>query len=131
MRSHRTITYATHPEGFTISRVNDLIAWPILDFNQIGKGGTDDNGISYAVGDFRGPMIYKFETIKLHSVVLHHEWQSLTWTRKLPISEKNKHRAFWGMKPLKFRDAGIGDPEFQKLAEKPYPNYVYEKDRKP
>jgi len=85
----RHITYAVHGrDGLVISRVGSELAWPILDYDAIGKDG-----------DFTSPLQYKLKTIPVHEAI--REWAMLKWTRKIPIEIKNLHRAYWGMKPLK------------------------------
>jgi hypothetical protein len=94
----KTITYAIDREdGLVISRVGDELAWPILDFAGIGQGG---NG--FAKGDFRGPMNYKLEKIPVYEAGASAH-ANLRWTKKIPIKIKNRHRRFWGIKPLKAR----------------------------
>jgi hypothetical protein len=84
----RTIQYAFHREdGSVISRVGDEVAWPVLDYEAIGRNG-----------DFRGPLKYDLERHPLHRVG--REWAVLVWTKHIPIEIKNAHRAFWGMQPL-------------------------------
>ena len=66
--------------------------WPILDFAGIGQGG---NG--FAKGDFNGPMNYKLEKIASRDA----SCSSLIFTVKVPLKDKNLHRQFWGMKPIR------------------------------
>jgi hypothetical protein len=91
----KNITYATHPDGYVISRVGSEVAWPVIQYDQIGKDG-----------DFSGPMpvqLEKFSVSSLNSVTGYFEWATLTWTKKIPTEIKNNHRQFWGMNPLKDR----------------------------
>lgn len=86
------IQYAIHREdGLVISRVGNEVAWPVMDFEGIGKGG-----------DYRKPIDYNLEKMNVHSIG--REWQMLVWTKYVPTELKNKHRAFWGMKPLPVED---------------------------
>jgi hypothetical protein len=92
---NRIITYAySKDDGIVISRVDSEFACPVLQFEQIGQGG---NG--YAAGDFRGPMNYKLEKFPIHTIG--RDWPRYVWTKKIPVRLKNRHRKFWGMKPLK------------------------------
>lgn len=81
------ITYAIDREGLVYSRVDSEIACPILQFDKIGQGG-----------DFTGPLEYKLEKSSIFSLA--GEWDSLRWTKKIPVEIKNLHRAFWGMRKL-------------------------------
>lgn len=84
---NRTIRYAIHrDEGTVISQVGDAVAWPVLDYEQIGQDG-----------DFTQPFTYTLERCPVLSVGA--EWRRLRWTRKIPVELKNVHRAFWGMPP--------------------------------
>ena len=102
----RTITYAIHMhDGYVVSQVGDELAWPVLDFDAIGKGGRnkcvdlgEEGEKLYAKGDFHGPT--RFDLDKL-PVLECREYRHLVWTRKVPLTVKNYHRAFWGMKSLK------------------------------
>ena len=92
---NRIITYAVHREnGAVISRVGSYLAWPVLDYATIGRGGG-----GYQPGDFRGPMKYRLEKTPLTSVGS--QWVMLKWTKKIPLRLKNRHRRFWGFSPLK------------------------------
>lgn len=91
---NRIITYAVDEDGLVVSRVGDELAWPVLDFDAIGKGGD-----GYEPGDFHGPTRVHLEKFSLHG--LHSsEYARLRWTKKIPIELKNAHREFWGFKPL-------------------------------
>lgn len=81
------ITYAVHPDGFVVSRVDSQIVWPILDYEAIGKDG-----------DYTKPFIFTWEKMSVHSIG--REWNLLKWTRKIPTEVKNFHRQLWGMPPL-------------------------------
>lgn len=109
----RRIQYAIHlDEGTVISRVDDELAWPVLDFAAIGRGGMDKcplTGVEtpsadgpYLEGNFHGPTRYNLEPVKCHEVG--REWSRLKWTRKIHTKIKNHHRRFWGFKPLPERD---------------------------
>jgi hypothetical protein len=82
---NRTIQYAIHPDGYSVSRVGREVAWPVLDF----EGMKPEN--SYE-------MNYNYEKMSVHSVG--REWCILKWTKKLCIEDKNFHRKLWGMKTL-------------------------------
>lgn len=95
-----TITYARHVDGLTYSRVGNEVAFPVLEFAEIGQGGLErSTGIQYAVGDFTGPTNFHLEKSPVSQVTT--EWDKLTWTKKLHMAVKNEHRTFWGMEPLK------------------------------
>lgn len=71
---NRTIQYAIHrDDGIVVSRVGDTLAWPILDYEDIGC---------------------YLERVPLSDV--RQEYSRLLWTRKIPVFIKNQHRAFWG-----------------------------------
>ena len=61
---------------------------PVYQFGDFG----DD-------GDFTGPIPVKLEKFSHNDVTISRP--SLIHTRKIPTELKNRHRGFWGMKPLK------------------------------
>jgi len=83
------VTYAVMPTGQVVSRVGSDIYWPILDY----EGMNPSN---------RYTIRYKWERFSVHSVSPA-EWNTLVWTRKIPLEIKNFHRQLWGMKPVKPR----------------------------
>jgi hypothetical protein len=86
---NRTIRYAIHKDdGMVISQVGHEFAVPVLQWTAFGNDG-----------DFTGPLPYTLEATSRLS--LRREWPLLKWTKKIPVDLKNKHRAFWGFKPLK------------------------------
>lgn len=90
MRDKR-ITYAIDSEtGLVVSRVGNEVAWPVLNFESMKP----ENGWA---------MTYTLEKFEVNAVG-YRTLGGLTWTRKLPLKLKNRHREFWGMKPTK--DAG-------------------------
>ena len=93
----RTIKYAVDEDGTVYSRVDREVAVPVLDFAAIGQGGD-----GFAKGDFNGPTRSNLEKFALEA--LYGVYSSLRWTRKIPVGLKNRHRAFWGMKPLAVPD---------------------------
>lgn len=99
---NRNITYAVYDgdDGtYTVSRVGSELAWPVLDFAGIGMGGLErSTGAVYAAGDFRGPTNYDLGKVSVYGCP---SWTSLRWTKKIHLNDKNRHRAFWGLKPLK------------------------------
>lgn len=102
-----TITYALHLDGYYVSRLGTGVAWPVLDYVAIGRGGYSIScitgekwGPEYAYKDMSGPMRYRLERLYLIEVP-REDWLSLKWTRKVPIKVKNWHRNFWGLKPLR------------------------------
>jgi hypothetical protein len=83
---NRIITYAINQEdGLVISRVGSELAWPVLQWDAM----TPENNFETS---------YQLESVRVLSVGT--EYSALKWTKKIPIDLKNKHRAFWGMKPL-------------------------------
>lgn len=85
----RQITYAVDPDGVVISRVGREVAWPVLDFEAIGKDG-----------DFSGPLTYNLVKMDFYEAMRHGVYRTLRWTKKIPMPLKNRHRVFWGMKKL-------------------------------
>lgn len=91
---NRVITYCVDKaSGLVGSRVGDELAFPILQFDKIGMGGK-----GFQPGDFNGPMIYELERDNVFAY--RQNWRSLRWTKKIPKRLKNRHRKFWGFKPL-------------------------------
>jgi len=84
----RIITYAVDRDnGLVYSRVGDKVAFPVLQYERIGKGG-----------DFTQPLEYELEADSVSSLAYY--WPMLRWTKKVPVALKNLHRVYWGMKPL-------------------------------
>lgn len=95
-----TITYARHIEGYVYSRVGNEVAFPVLEYAEIGMGGLERaTGIQYEPGNFTGPTNYHLEKCGVHEITT--DWQKLTWTKKIALNTKNEHRRFWGMPQLK------------------------------
>jgi len=85
----KTITYAIEVDsGLVISRLNSEIACPVLEFEKIGQDG-----------NYNKPFEYTLEKMPVNTLV--GIWNSYKWTKKIPVTLKNVHRKFWGMKPLK------------------------------
>ena len=81
----RNITYAIDLDtGLVISRVGNELVWPILEYGGILP--------DYALN-------YQLEKITLHTAAPC--WNTLKWTRKIPVEIKNIHRRFWGFEELK------------------------------
>ena len=100
MSNLRTITFAVHRDnGLVISRVGNELAWPVLDFPAIGMGGIGDDGVEYEPGDFQGPTRHYLDKFPFSQVG--GEYRHLKWTKKIPLYLKNRHREFWGMKPVR------------------------------
>jgi hypothetical protein len=89
------ITYAVDLEtGLVVSRFKpsrkdgkhepDQLAWPVLQYQDMVPENHFTAGL-------------KLEKMDLGALV----HASLRWTKKIPVSIKNQHRGFWGMKPLK------------------------------
>jgi hypothetical protein len=85
----RTIQYAVNSEGHVYSRVGSEVVVPVLDYEKIGEGG-----------DFNQPLTYTLESFPVFALA-GREYNSLRWTRKIPLEIKNHHRQFWGMGLLK------------------------------
>lgn len=80
----RQITYAWDTVACVwISRLGNELAWPVLQFDQLGKNG-----------DFTAPAVYALNKISVFHV--HQPWDSLRWTKHVPLTVKNEHRKFWG-----------------------------------
>jgi len=95
MYNRRFITYAVNKDDDIVwSRVGSEIACPVLDFEAIGKGGD-----GFKKGNFNGPIRYELQKFPVHSLA-GRDWNRLKWTKKIPKRLKNKHRKFWGFKPL-------------------------------
>jgi len=83
----RTITYAIDVHsGQVISRIDSEVAIPILNFEDM----TPENNFT------AGSILTKFPVFSISDT-----WGNYQWTRKIDIDMKNKHRLFWGMKPLR------------------------------
>jgi hypothetical protein len=100
------VTYGIEPDGTVISRVGSEIAFPVLDFAAIGMGGD-----GYTPGDFNGPTQYNLWKSEIHAYFRNNDfsYREVRWTKgfgtlrgtpAIPVELKNKHRAFWGLKPL-------------------------------
>lgn len=77
--------------GQLVSRCGSEFAWPILEYEKIGQDG-----------DFSKPLTYKLEKIPVLRISAH-DWEGLVpiGPGKLTPTQKNPHREFWGLKPLK------------------------------
>ena len=82
----RTIQYAICPNGLVYSRVDNEVCVPVLDY----EGMKPENNFI---------MVYNLDKFSIYSISS--EWNTLKWTRKIPVELKNIHRKFWGMKELK------------------------------
>ena len=82
----RRIQYAVCPNGLVYSRVDNEICVPVLDYEEMKP----ENGFH---------MTYNLDKFSVYSISS--EWNSLRWTRKIPVALKNIHRKFWGMKEIK------------------------------
>lgn len=83
----KTIQYGIDTTtGLVWSRVGSQVAVPVLQYNKM----TPENNFQPT---------YELERID----VIHtagHAYNSVIWTRNIPIEIKNRHRKFWGMKQL-------------------------------
>lgn len=85
----RHIQYAfSVDEECLVSRVGNEIAWPVLDYKAIGKGG-----------NYNAPLKYDMEKFSVSSIG-GRNWDALVWTRFVPTELKNQQRKFWNMAPL-------------------------------
>ena len=83
----QTIQYAVDTEtGMVISRIGSEIAIPVLQFDKM----LPENNFQ---------TIYELE--KMDVSAISHCWFQYKWTRKIPTEIKNRHRTFWGLRPLK------------------------------
>lgn len=90
MPRQNRILYAIDREtGMIWSQVGRVFAIPILDF----AGMKPENNWQ---------MNYNLEKVPIEQ--LYGTYPNLIHTRKIPISAKNFHRAFWGMKPIKTKE---------------------------
>lgn len=80
----KTIQYGIEDEtGLIISRVNNEVAWPILQYQDM----MPSNNFKFT---------YKLEKFSVFSIMLN----NITWTKKISNRIKNIHREFWGFKLL-------------------------------
>jgi hypothetical protein len=85
--SKKTIQYAIDTEtGLVISRYGDEIAFPELQYKDMNSKN------KYTAG-------YILQKTSVFAVAV--AWDYYKWTRKIPVEIKNKHREFWGFKPIK------------------------------
>jgi hypothetical protein len=70
-----------------VSRQESDVYWPILDY----EGMTPENGFK---------LVYRWAKIPVIQL-MPAEWNSLRWTKKIPLEVKNFHRQLWGLKPTK------------------------------
>ena len=83
----RTIQYAVeHSTGLVISRVGGEVCIPVLQYNDMSPENNFET-------------TYKPEKMDVSVLFGYHD--NYTWTKKIPVEIKNKHREFWGFKPLK------------------------------
>ena len=83
--SPRNITYAIDTDnGLVISRVDSEVAIPVLQYEKM----VPENNFETS---------YKLEKFNVYDL---RPWDGYFWTKKIPRALKNKHREFWGMKPL-------------------------------
>ena len=86
----KNIQYAVDTEtGMVISRIGSEIALPVLQFHKM-------------VPENNFQTVYELE--KMDVIAIAHCWKYYKWTRKIPTEVKNKHREFWGLRPL---DGGV------------------------
>lgn len=82
----KNIQYGIDGEtGLIISKTDDNIAWPVLDF--AGMKPENNWKMNYNLKKFK--IVDVGQSIKY-----------VKWTRKIPNEIKNMHRQFWGFKLL-------------------------------
>ena len=86
MSRQRTIQYCICPNGLVYPRVGSEMCVPVLDYPAMKQ----ESGFQ---------MEYNLDRFSIYSISS--EWNTLKWTRKIPVNLKNIHRRFWGMKELK------------------------------
>ena len=83
----RTIQYGVDSDtGLVVSRVGSEVAWPVLNYDAMIP---DNNFAAH----------YHLERFALLAVASGIR-AAIRWTRNVPISIKNRHREFWGMRLL-------------------------------
>ena len=84
----KRISYAIDDiTGLTWSRVGDEVAVPVMDYDGLDL---KEEFTEY--------------TLEIHTLAdMAHHLNTLHWTKNIPLSLKNYHRSFWGMRPLKTR----------------------------
>lgn len=80
------IEYAIDTEtNLVISRVNDEVAVPILDYERMTPATRFQT---------------KYPLERMNVINLSRTWDNYKWTRKIPFDIKNQHRRFWSKKLL-------------------------------
>ena len=82
----KNITYAIG-EGAVFARCGDRVAFPELQYDKM----TPKNGFKES---------YKIAECSVFDLGKN-TWDSLMWTKKIPVSIKNIYRKHFGFKPLK------------------------------
>jgi hypothetical protein len=83
----RIIRYAVESgTGLVWSRVGGEVALPVLDYDNM----TPENNFKPT---------YHLEKLDTGYAII--PWRQLKWTKKIPTELKNRHRSFWGFKPLR------------------------------
>ena len=81
------ITYAYDESGIVYSFYNGECALPVLDYG----GMTPENNFQAR---------YNLQRFSIYDV----RHTELTRTKKIRVALKNRHRAFWGLKPLPVKE---------------------------
>lgn len=84
MSRFRTIGYMIDDAGFVYSRVGSEVAVPVLEWDKM-------------IPENQYQTSYHLEKFSIFDLI----GTTVTKTKKIPLRLKNKHRKFWGMKPLK------------------------------
>ena len=90
MSRRRTIKYGIDTEsGYAVSQVGDEVAFSVVDYDQIDVS---------VPGWSEKPLPQHLEKTKLWQVA--GRIGPIRWMKNVPLSMKNVHRQFWGLKPL-------------------------------
>ena len=85
MRQRRIQYGIDHETGLVWSRIGSEVAVPILDYESM----TQNNNFQASY------FLEKMDVLKALPTIKY-----MVWARKIPLSIKNEHREFWGMKKL-------------------------------
>jgi hypothetical protein len=83
---NRVIIYGIDQDtDLVVSRVGSEVAWPVLQFEEM----LPENNFAPTC---------RLESMPILSLA--GCYQQIKWTKKIPTELKNRHRTFWGFKPL-------------------------------
>ena len=64
--------------------------------------GIDREGVVVSRKNFGDKLAFHISKSGMETIPIHQYYNNITkWTKKIPLSIKNEHRKYWGMKPLK------------------------------